>query len=381
MVIELSPKNGRLRRNEDLDKIVLSIIDDDEFEEIRSAITADEFTEWYRERRYTENIKEGKPYFNGPGKIKPADQQSPSKLLQCKRKTIYSQLKAPKETDDPLGIFWIGQQLEDELIFPFIEYAAGDYYTTNSIWVDFSVSTDAGEVVIRGSTDPVIVDTDSKPILLTEIKSKDSVDHLEKPDEHHLAQAMAYLLGLSEKYEQNINQAVIIYVAKSDLSLKPFFVSLDEDFWEERVLPWISDVKAYRLENELPPATPEFDWECNFCPYRERCGRGDREYMDMPATGLLPLFEYPKQSTIDYLETHEEEELTPTLANLHPELVDRFDVQDWHCDGCNSTFPWDAFEWSSDSVTPIKCPQCEKDGSVRYLSGQQFERKGRGYIE
>lgn len=367
MVIELSPKNGRLRSNEELEKVVLSIIDKDEFEEIRSAITADEFADWYRERRYTENIKEGKPYFNGPGKIKPADQQSPSKLLQCKRKTIYNQLKAPKESDDPLGIFWIGQQLEDELIFPFIEYAAGDYYTTNSIWVDFSVSTDAGEVVIRGSTDPVIVDADSKPILLTEIKSKKSVDHLEKPDERHLAQAMAYLLGLSEKYEQDINQAVIIYVAKSDLSLKPFFVSLDDDFWEERVLPWISDVKAYRLEQELPPATPENGWECNYCPYKERCGNGERDFENIPPGGLLPLFSYPRDSLTDYLELHTDAKLTPSTAHEFPELAARFDVANWQCRGCKSEFKWDRIQGTPSSLP--RCPECELSGNIRILSG------------
>lgn len=338
------------------------------------------FDEWYREREHTKNIRKGRPYFNGPGRIKPPRRHSPSQLLQCKRKTIYRQLKAPEEIEEPTGIFGVGSRIEEDLVLPFLEdlVAQEGLYVTNSVWVDFHLDTGIGEVQIKGSTDPVVVDDESNPILLFEVKTKQSLDNLTRPNTHHRAQAMAYLYGLNEKYDHTIENATILYIGRSNLNFKAFDITFDSTFWNNTVIPWINDVTAYRLERELPPAEPEFDWECEFCSYKERCGKGERTFEDQPPQGLLPLFEYPKQQVIDYLEVHESKKLTPTLAHLYPDLARKYDVARWYCGGCGAAYEWDEIDWDGDLSNYIKCDRCAKDGSTRYLRGPVPGAKRRG---
>lgn len=338
---------------------------------LQETVSGDTFDDWYAEREYAENIREGKPYFNGPGKITEPAKHSPSQLYQCKRKTVYRQLNAPEESSDPNGIFWIGSTVEEQLVQPFLEehIMGEDQYITNSLWVDFTVQTSAGELRVKGSTDPVIVDDDANPILPFEVKTKDSVEHLDQPSTHHLAQLHAYLKGLSESYNRDLSRGVILYIGRTNLDARSFSVTFDQDFWDNEIVPWMADVTAYRLEQELPPDTPEYDWECKFCSYKERCGKGERTTEDLPSIGFLPLFEYPRDKVIDHLEVHEEVKLTPTLANLYPELAQEYEVHEWRCRGCDSTFVWDDFNWESSSATPIKCPNCLANDSQRYLSG------------
>ena len=120
------------------------------------------FADWYYEREFAKNIREGQPYFNGPGRIPAPERHSPSQLLQCHRKTLYRQHNAPEEDTDPQGIFWIGTKFEEEIIVPYLaEITSPDEYVYNSIWVDFTCKTSVGEIRIKGETDPVIVDRSS----------------------------------------------------------------------------------------------------------------------------------------------------------------------------------------------------------------------------
>jgi hypothetical protein len=85
-------------------------------EALLDAIDGAGFAEWYREREFARNIREGQPYFNGPGRTPAPNRHSPSQLLQCHRKALYRQHNAPEEEPDPQGIFWIGSRFEEEII-------------------------------------------------------------------------------------------------------------------------------------------------------------------------------------------------------------------------------------------------------------------------
>ena len=345
---------------------------------ILSSVSADAFDEWYQDRQFTENIRNGTPYFNGPSEVKPPDRQSPSSLLQCHRKKFYNELNAPAEEGDPRGIFWIGSRFEEEVALPFLrEAVAGtDEYVTNSLWVDFTVQTEAGEVQIRGETDPVIVDPDSKPKVLTEIKSKKSVSDVETPSSHHRAQAHAYMYGLSQEYDRQLTDALIIYGGRTNLNIQPFHVTFDPVFWRQTVLDWAAEHTSYRLRDELPPADPEHDWECTFCSYRERCGKGSSEYEDTGASGFLPgVATYPRSKVTEYLDAHDGAKLTPTLAHQYPELATRYQVLDWHCVACSTAFAWDDPEWDGEPATPPLCPECKKSGTPAPLRAPSPEQQ------
>lgn len=348
----------------------------DRVSRIVNSVSDDSFQDWYHQREFTDNIRKGKSYFNGPPQLTEPGRLTPSTLLQCKRKIYYQQLNAPREEPPPNGLFWFGSRFEEELALPYLEAVVSgqNEYVTNSLWVDFEVDTPAGCVQIKGSTDPVIVDPDATPIVPTEIKTKRSVHDLQTPNRHHLAQLHAYMRGLSQKYQTDIKDGVLLYGSRTHLDIRAFHINFDTSFWEDTVLEWASNQTVYRLNERLPQADPIYDWECNVCDYRERCGKGSRLFEDIDATGLLPLFDHPRQAVTQYLETYGGK-LTPTLAHQYPDLAEKYDVHDWWCRGCGSHFSWDAIGWHGNISNPPKCQNCMEHEDVRFLSGPNPENQ------
>ncbi|WP_117365560.1 CRISPR-associated protein Cas4 [Natrarchaeobaculum sulfurireducens] len=342
-------------------------------------ISGERFRDWYRKREFRKNIEDGNPYFNGPSSVPSPRKHSPSQLLQCHRKIAYRQHNAPAEKSDPVGIFWFGSRFEEELVQAFLKEAVIDdhEYVTNSLWVDFTVQTDAGEIQIKGETDPVIVDSDGNPLLLTEIKTKQAVDNVQSPNRHHRAQAHAYMKGLSEKHDRKVTDAVVLYGSRKTLDVKSFHIEFDPWFWRNTVLAWAETHTSYRLDEELPPANPEYGWECNFCSFRDRCGRGSASYESIGPVGLLPLHEYPREEAIRHLESHGNAKLTPTLSNRYPELASRFEVHDWRCERCDATYPHDSVEWTGDLSEPPLCPSCCDCGVPATLRGDSILSQGK----
>lgn len=342
--------------------------------QLLDAVSSEAFDTWYQERTFRQNIQNGKPYFNGPSKTKPAKDHTPSKLLQCHRKIFYNALNAPAESERPSGIFWIGSQFEEDIALPFLREAvvSSDEYVTNSLWIEITETTDAGEIRIRGETDPVIVDAEGNPLILTEIKTKQSVDNLTAPDDHHRAQAHAYMKGLSTEYNRPITDTVFLYGSRETLDIKVFHCEFDRSFWQETVVPWLADQTSYRLYGDLPPASPEYSWECNVCDYRERCGKGEKELSSVGPVGLLPLYtDYPREQIVEYLESHPNAKLTPAAASEYPDLAETYGAFNWRCLTCGQEFDWDAVDWNSQLTTPPTCPACknQETDSPSWLRG------------
>jgi len=335
-------------------------------------ITADGFADWYAEQQVAQNIREGKPYFNGPARVPDPERHSPSQLLQCHRKIVYRQENAPKESEDPEGIFLIGELFETDVIVPYLQDVVADAqetYVRNSMWVDEIIDVDDQEIRIKGATDPVIVTRESEPLVVTEIKSKNSLDGVSSPNRHHRAQLHAYMHGLSEaeKYEQDVDQGILIYGDRTTLDIAVFHVPFDDDFWGE-VLDWAATHTAFREEDELPPSDPEYNWECQFCSYKHRCGQSDRPYSDFDADGFLPLFSgYPREQVMDYMDAHEETALTPSLAFEYPELADEWPVLGWECPECATTYGWDTVDWNGDTSHPPLCSLCAENDDLPSL--------------
>ena len=335
-------------------------------------IDATSFADWYRKREFAQNIREGKPYFNGPDRVPVPERHSPSQLNQCHRKIYYRQLNAPEEQPDPQGIFWTGTKFEEELVVPYLEATVGpDEYVRNSMWIDVTCETDAGEIRIKGATDPVIVNAESEPLLLTETKTKRSLDHLDKPDHHHLAQTHCYMYGLTQSYDRHVTDALLLYGSRTTLDFRAFHVAFDPWFWRQTVLSWAEDHTQLRLDEKLPAADPELPWECDVCSYRHRCGQTEEiVYSNMEANGLLPLWaDYPQAKLVEYLEAHSEAKLTPTLAHEYPALADTRGVYDWICEVCGAQQAWDDIDWNGSTTEPPDCRVCASKGIHAPLSG------------
>lgn len=339
----------------------------DDVDRFLARITPETFESWYREREWRRNIKNGTPYFNGPSRVPDPHRHTPSSLLQCHRKIRYRKENAAKEQPDPEGIFWAGSKIEEDVVAPYLEAAvAGDAVVRNSLWIDVTIETEDRELRIKGSTDPCIVDWEGAPLLPTEVKTKKDVDGVTEPNRHHRAQVHAYLHGLTEKYDRQLTDAVIIYLGRTTMDMKVFHEEFDQEFWDE-ILDWASDQSEYRNSAELPPADPEYGWECTYCSYKNRCGQGDSAYADVGVQGLLPQFDYPRRQLEEYLEAHEDARLTPTLAEEYLDLAEQHGVHPWLCPNCNSDYGWGSMEWSGDSDDPPVCPDCSDDGDLVLL--------------
>jgi CRISPR/Cas system-associated exonuclease Cas4 (RecB family) len=346
-------------------------------EALLDAIDGAGFAEWYREREFARNIREGQPYFNGPGRTPAPNRHSPSQLLQCHRKALYRQHNAPEEEPDPQGIFWIGSRFEEEIIVPYLASTIGENeYVRNSMWIDFTCKTSVGEIRIKGETDPVIVDRESEPLLLTESKTKRTIDTLDSPEPHHVAQTHCYLYGLTQMSDRRVTDALLLYGSRTSLDLKAFHVEFDPWFWRQVVLGWAGNHTQLRLDETLPPADPEQSWECDVCSYSHRCGEADKTpFRDVDTTGLLPRFEYPKAKVVDYLDSHDGARLTPTLARRYPDLTEQYGVHDWKCECCSRTYEFEEFD-ADDAIThdndladtPL-CPSCASDQYPVPLTG------------
>lgn len=343
--------------------------------EVVERIDAGNFAEWYREREFARNIQNGQPYFNGPSQVPDSERHSPSQLMQCHRKIVYRQENAPEETEDPEGIFWTGRRFEEDIIVPYLQDAVvgEDTYVRNSMWVDETIEDEGKGVRFKGATDPVIVTAGSEPLVVTEVKTKDSLDHVSAPNQHHRAQVHAYMHGLSEKYERDVSEAVVIYGSRTTLDIKAFRESFDEGFWED-VVSWAAAHTRYRADGDLPPAEPEYDWECEFCSFKHRCGETTRPYADVESTGFLPLFtDYPRQKVREHLLAHDEAALTPVLASKYPELATEFPVRDWVCPSCTTTYAWDAIEGTDSTTNPPLCPRCADADDLVELKIQDLQ--------
>lgn len=277
-------------------------------ERLTEGIDGESFAEWHRERQWAQNIREGQPYFNGPSPVPPVEKHTPSHLLQCHRKLYYWKEKAPAEQEEPEGIFWTGNKFEEDVAVPFLQDVIGDdAYVRNSIWVDFEEETPAGTLRSKGETIPCIVDRQSEPLLVTEIKTRDEVDYLDEPNRHHRAQVHAYMRGLTEKHDRDIDEVIIIYGSRKTLTVRAFPVEFDPAFWRE-VVEWAADHSEYRSDGLLPPAEPEYGWECRFCDYRHRCGQSNEPYADEGHTG----------SSLDWLTTRELKSLSTFEPTMTP---------------------------------------------------------------
>lgn len=330
---------------------------------IVDAISNASFNEWYQEEQFTENILEGRPYFNGASPPPEAAKHSPSKLLQCHRRVRYYAENTPQEGDPPQGLFWVGSKFEEEIVVPYLLDAVTteSTYVRNSMWIDTTLDEDP-DIRVKGVTDPVIVDADGDPLLVTEIKTTSSLEYLDGPKTHHKAQLHAYMYALDEAYDRSITDGILLYGGRDTLDITAFHIPFDDQFWYDRVVPWMQTQTQYRRHDDLPPSDPVFDWECDMCPFKNRCGQTDAPYSDTGFSGLLPAFEgYRKQQLVEYFDAYPDAKLTPTLAEDFPELAEKQGVYKWECRSCGATYSW--CEVDEESASPL-CDECAAEGEL-----------------
>ncbi len=96
-----------------------------------------------------------------------------------------------------------------------------------------------------------------------------------EPHSHHLKQLAGYCL-LLEKNGVNIANIRLIYFAQYDSvnfvwSKKQFKEIPDNQYFETELLFKVKERKAWEEQKRLPFPQPEYEWECDYCPYVFLC--------------------------------------------------------------------------------------------------------------
>lgn len=338
---------------------------------ITEVVSEQRFHAWYAEQQIEDNILNGQWYFNQPSPPPDPEKHIPSKLLQCHRKVHYARQNAPKETAVPDGLFWFGTEFEEQVIVPFLQDVSPDgIYVQNGIWVNETIEHNGHELLVKGSTDPALVTEDATPLVLSEVKTTLSIENKVGPSPHHRAQLTAYLYALNQEYEHDVT-GLVIYCDRESFDLVVFEIPFDPDFWDD-IVEWMDVLTRYEAVGDLPPAQPEHGWECQYCDFRNRCGKTDEPYADVGPGGLLPLFDgYGRENIVEYLNAHENAKLTPTLAQEHPDLAKEYGAYDWRCTTCSETFQWDAIEPNDNTNATPYCPACVEDGDLCVVRGPE----------
>jgi len=174
-------------------------------------------------------------------------------LIYCPRKAYYD-LTAPQHYDDEqilrysLGLAW-----QDRLTLP----NPNRSFHVNGIWFtpDGYVESEEGIIPIEAK--------------LTGAKTK-------PPEEmpHMLEQLKGYCALLGSKH----GILVVLHVRGNyrdrKIELKTYRVEFDEEELERTVEELVrrkEELERCLRENELPPASPQYDWECTNCYYAELC--------------------------------------------------------------------------------------------------------------
>ncbi len=333
--------------------------------ELIDEINETAFERWYERRRRRLRIRDR-------GSLSREDTDAgatawPSALWKCTRRRYYDEHDAPKEGRLPRGRFWVGRQVETELVIPFLDSRLEDdsHYVQGSVWVEIPLEDEGGTVTLRGCTDPCIVDANGNPLLVTEVKTCDP-PHRDAPADHHIRQLQAYLGAFRELDQTSEPTGVVLYVDRRDFTLRSFEVPFDPTIWKE-VRCQAREHRDIVGSDQLPPANPEYDWECDVCPYRHRCGESTMPFADRPEKGFLPLLEtYTRSAVREHLAAHSTVDLTPTLADRFPELAEHATVVPWTCGRCAAAIS--SFDRTYHPGDRPLCPHCAEAGSIVELT-------------
>lgn len=338
-------------------------------------ITADAWDDWYIDHLRQQTVEEGKPWYLSSAPVPDPEKHTPSRILKCHRKIYYQAHNAPEEDDEPRGIFRFGEYVEREIALPWLITVVRrisaeldrDMYVGNDLDVYYDVDApDGTNIWISGDTDPVVLDDTGDPVVPTEVKTFSDPHWI--PKETHIAQIYAYIYGMRERYDADVDRGLLLYFHRKKLYLKVFEIEFDDARWDE-ILTWCSEQTEYREKENLPPADPMHDRECKYCSFRHRCGQSNMPHRDVDVDGFIPRHGYPEQRVREHLSARDDAVLTPTIADMYPDLAEQHPVAPWICPACDAEYAWEQLTSKPSPENPPMCPDCASEGRQVEMHG------------
>lgn len=164
-------------------------------------------------------------------------------LIRCKHKSELEVL-FPEGSHKLSPVLFLGEAVDEfvkNLILNYKEKLFKDLVSTTSE-VEKKISINGREITIIGRPDIIMRDS------VIEIKYSRTPE--DKPLEHHIAQLKLYM------YLTNKKKGILIYFTPHGLREFVFEEEISDNYVQELVDSW---------------KTPRYDWECQYCNYREIC--------------------------------------------------------------------------------------------------------------
>jgi len=75
--------------------------------------------------------------------------------------------------------------------------------------------------------------------------------------------------------------------------------------------------------------------------------------------------EFPPEAVETYIRAHEDAVVPPTVAAVHPDIIDRLDadVEPWVCEACTTQYAYSAVE-ADTAGERLVCPECADRGAL-----------------
>lgn len=186
---------------------------------------------------------------------------------KCKRQVYYS-FTNPKEFDSgKRKIFSVGNIIH-EFLQGVLKAREGDLFEL--VWNEqyMTITDIETNLIITGKIDTRLQHRGESILLEFKTENERAFNMRKSPLLSHRSQFNLYLRS------QRLDYGYIVYINKSDMSIKPFRVDFDEALFQ-RCMRDARDIFWHLRHSKLPAKNPKAGWECNYCHYREECDRND----------------------------------------------------------------------------------------------------------
>jgi len=195
---------------------------------------------------------------------------SASMLGNCLRQNYYAYTSPIEFSIEKLRIFEIGKVLHEWIAKLLSNTPHAELISSEK---EISLIDLESDITISGRLDDVILIKENGKKIVIEVKSIKSLEYLTEPKKPHIMQLMIYLKALQH---YKIDEGIILYINKNNLTTKSFRIKYDDKILKE-AFERAKTLHHYLTNKILPPPEAkikkEMNWACAYCQYSEICSK------------------------------------------------------------------------------------------------------------
>lgn len=191
----------------------------------------------------------------------------PSEVGYCLRRVWYSYTNPKPVAEDKARIFEMGNILHSFMVEVFKSERTPE---VELLQEEMPVKLDAGDFLVSGRVDDLLLVKDAGRPTLVEVKSTSHLGFVSGVQQPHMMQLQFYM------HATGVHNGVVLYVEKNSLKAKAFEMPYDDRVASDAMARFTLLHRAL-LDNAVPAPEAkqreQLSWQCRFCDYRGECDR------------------------------------------------------------------------------------------------------------